>query len=690
MNTILKFYGIFMAVALMGATVCKASSPPVVAHDLTVRLEPSENSLQATDVVTIAHAKGSHLAFGLAEHLTIESLTLDGQNTRFTFKNGLIRVPWASTGQGRRLRIVYSGRFNDGVPSEPLNLDNPGFGVTGAISSQGTMLLAGANWYPRAENALSTYRITVDAPEGTIAVMSGRPLGHDAEKGRTLSRWTVEQPLRGMALIAGPYTVSTRRFGSVTAATYFSKPLQHLSDDYLNATGRYLQLYQELFGPYAFGQFAVVENFFPTGYGFPSFTLLGRRVLQLPFIIRTSLGHEIAHCWWGNGVLVDPSQGNWSEGLTSYVADYLYKERQGEGRSHRLQWLRSYTDLVNAANEFPVSRFSSRVDPATKAVGYDKAAMVFHMLRQEVGDDVFWSTLRDLYARYCFKAISWLDFQTAFEDRSKLSLGPFFRQWVFRPGAPRLRLADVRTTPKSTGFEISGMVVQEKPYYDMHLNLALATDQDQTSHKVEVSGAQTPFSLTVARQPKVLTADPDVHLFRRLHPAEMPPTINAIKGASSVMVVVANDFDSKGGEIARRLVAALGLSNVRIGGEGDFTTRELSRSDLLFVGKPSNRQWLPANGAQFALTPEAFTLNGDGHHRDQASFFGVFANPQNKARTAALFMPAHLSVAKALSTKIPHYGKYSYLVFKDTRNQVKGTWAVDRSPMVVQWPTDPN
>jgi hypothetical protein len=690
MNTMLKFFGIITVVALMGAAVCTASPLPVVEHDLTVRLEPSKNLLKATDVVTIAHAKGSHLTFALAEHITIESLTVDGVDTSFSFKNGLIRIPWVSTGQGRRLRMVYAGRFNDKVASEPLNLDNPGFGVTGTISSRGTMLLAGASWYPEAMNAVSTYQITVDAPEGTVAVMSGRPLGHDTEKGRTLSRWTVDHPLRGMALVAGPYTVSTRRFGSVTAATYFSEPLQHLSDDYLNATGRYLQLYQELFGPYPFGQFAVVENYFPTGYGFPSFTLLGRRVLQLPFIIRTSLGHEIAHCWWGNGVLVDPSQGNWSEGLTSYVADYLYKERRGQGRSHRLQWLRNYTDLVNASNDFPISRFSSRVDPATKAVGYDKAAMVFHMVRKKVGEAVFWSTLKDLYTRYRFKAISWSDIQAAFEDRSKLSLEPFFQQWVFRPGAPRLWLANVRVTEKSSGFGVSGMVVQEKPYYDMHLNLTLTTDKEEISHKVMVSGAQTPFSISAAQRPKVLTADPDVDLFRRLHAAEMPPTINAIKGAPSVMVVVADDLDSGGDKIARRLAAALGLSNVRIGGEGDFNTREMSRSDLLFVGQPSNRSWLPADGAQFALTPESFMLNGDGYDRDQASFFGVFTNPQNKARAAGLFMPASLSVAKALSAKIPHYGKYSYLVFNDTRNQVKGTWAVDRSPMVVQWPTDPN
>jgi hypothetical protein len=66
------------------------------------------------------------------------------------------------------------------------------------------------------------------------------------------------------------------------------------------------------------------------GFGFPSYTLIGGTVLRLPFIIHTSLGHEIAHCWWGNGVLVDDDGGNWSEALTTYVADYLYQEKKSE------------------------------------------------------------------------------------------------------------------------------------------------------------------------------------------------------------------------------------------------------------------------------------------------------------------------------------------------------------------------
>ncbi|NIR14150.1 MAG: M1 family metallopeptidase, partial [Desulfobacterales bacterium] len=62
---------------------------------------------------------------------------------------------------------------------------------------------------------------------------------------------------------------------------------------YLAYSKKYLEMYEEMLGPYPFQRFAVVENILPTGYGMPTFTLLGRQVLKLPFIPETSLGHEV-------------------------------------------------------------------------------------------------------------------------------------------------------------------------------------------------------------------------------------------------------------------------------------------------------------------------------------------------------------------------------------------------------------
>ena len=142
--------------------------------------------------------------------------------------------------------------------------------------------------------------------------------------------------------------------------------------------------------------------------------------------------------------------------------DYLYKELKGEGVVYRRQWSRNYAGLVNDRTDFPLSAFTHRSDPASKTVGYDKAAMVFHMLRQMVGEDKFWQTLRDVYKRHLFQAISWRHWQTAFEQAAGRSLDGFFNQWVYRAGAPNLMVSDVAVIPAKSGFLIQGQIEQSQ------------------------------------------------------------------------------------------------------------------------------------------------------------------------------------------------------------------------------------
>jgi hypothetical protein len=664
-----------------------AQAPPPLKHHLTVRIDPAGHRLEAQDRMELFSSGLPAIEFHLAHHLAIERLTVDDEPGSYRFdEDGRLEITLPRKPSPVRLQIDYRGRFDDPAPERPLNTDNPGYGVTGTIQDRGTLLLAGAGWYPASDGWAEAFDLTVDAPAGTVAVTAGTPMGHDTRKGRTLSRWTVDAAPRGLVLVAGPYTVATRTFGDVTVATYFTAPLQHLNDAYLEAAGGYLQLYEELFGPYAFGQFAVVENFFPTGYGFPSFTLMGRQVLQLPFILHTSLGHEIAHCWWGNGVLVDPSQGNWSEGLTTYVADYLYKERSGQGRAQRLQWLRDYAELVNPGSDFPLSQFTHRTDPATQTVGYDKGAMVFHMLRQTVGDAAFWQSLRDIYARHRFEAISWSDIRDAFEQRSGRSLAAFFQQWVFRPGAPRISLSQVKVATAEKGFRVNGRVEQTAPFFDLEIALTLETDEGTVGSTVSLAGGRAAFSLAAPGRQVQLTVDPDVQIFRSLYPAEVPATINTIKGASALCVVVARSQGARGLKTAGTLMAAMGRPRVPVIVENRFSPGDPTCQDMVLVGRPDVRIWRPDADKHFEFKEDGFVLDGQAFGGQGVSFFGVF---KNGGRSVALFLPSDDVPAETIGAKIPHYGKYSYLVFEGTRNRAKGTWDTDSSPLTVRWPAKP-
>lgn len=676
---IFAFYGLLFGMA------GPVTAQPVLRHDLRVRLKPQLNSLEAEDRVRVANSAQLRMTFYMAERLEIRAVQLNGQPAQYTFTGGRLTIDVGNHQRVDQLLIAYQGEFNDQAPVHPLNTDNPGYGVAGTIDPRGTLLLAGAGWYPQSQQAASTYTLSIDAPEGTLGVTAGQRLGHHTAAGRTISKWRIEQPLRGLSLSAGPFELATRTFGRITAATYFTPALHDLSHDYLEAIGRYLAFYEKLLGAYPFDQFSVVENFFPTGYGFPSYTLMGRRVLRLPFIIHTSLGHEIAHCWWGNGVLVDASLGNWCEGLTSYVADYLYKERRGSGVGHRRQWLRNYSGLVQPDQDFALSQFTGRTDPATMAIGYDKAAMVFHMLRRKVGDDRFWKTLQDVYAKHLFEAISWRDWQTAFEASYGKSLETFFQQWVYRAGAPHLFLSHTRMTTTADRTTVSGILAQRKPYYALEADVVLETANGSISRRVALHSGRSSFSFSVGERPLRLTVDPQVHLFRRLDPQEMPPTVNSIKGAGALTVVLAAELDERWKTIARRFCTALGVDGAKIVQEAELASHTTGRDPIVWIGKPVDPGRLPVAENQFTLDERQFKVSGKSFSRQTASFFGVFKTNDTSDRLVVLFLPESYELASVLSAKIPHYGKYSYLVFKGPINQVKQTWPVTSSPVAIDW-----
>ena len=683
----IKLWG-FGVVIVVFATVTTAAELEV-AHNIQIDLVPKSMKLIGTDTITVKSAGNKRLNFRLSKHVSIIDLDINGKPGNYEFRDGRLQLKPGNGAQmpDARITIRYAGIFDDPFPVRPVNTDNPGYGVSGTISETGSFLLAGAGWYPHLENSHSTYRLKVSAPAGMVAVTAGRAVSHITQNGKTVSDWEINYPVEGLSLSVARYIVDEKKVGDVTAATYFLEPNKHLAKSYLEATTRYIKFYSELFGSYPFQKFAVVENFFPTGYGFPSYTLLGSTVLRLPFIVYTSLGHEIAHCWWGNGVLVAYSSGNWSEGLTTYVADYLFKQMKSEkaARDYRRQWLRNFSTLVRPENDFALRQFYSRHSPATKAVGYDKSAMVFHMLRKVVGEEVFWEALKDLYRNHLFRKTSWADIQHAYETRSNRSLQTFFDQWIYRKGAPQFYIDSVQTTRTNGAWKIRGQIVQNDPYFEFPLILKTESGEQEHTQRIEVAGSATSFELVSKDRPRRLIADPNFDLMRWLYSSEIPPAINSLKSSTSVLIVIADNTDSKLQEAAEILVRSLGVKNYAFAENAHLNDKAFLESDLLLIGYPQRKEMFQKLPAPVAVRSDSFSLNSTLYSQASNVFFGVFHHPFNPNRVAALFMPLSSEYAESVARKITHYGKYSYLAFENGKNHDKGFWPVEKSPLVYKF-----
>ena len=324
---------------------------------------------------------------------------------------------------GASFHLEYEGVF-DFALSDAREEYTRGFRSTpGIVSTQGVYLTGASGWYPLVGRALVTFELAVTQPSHWRVVSEGAGSSR-GDDGR--ARWTSRDPVDQIHLVGGPLQVATQAAGAVEAQVYLHEADPALAGKYLAATAQYLELYRGLIGPYPYAKFALVENFWETGYGMPSFTLLGPQIIRFPFIITSSYPHEILHNWWGNSVFVDETRGNWSEGLTAYLADHLMQEQRGEDTTYRRSTLQKYRDYVSSAQDFPLVEFRGRHSAATEAVGYGRTMMGFHALRRKVGDDAFRSFLARFYRDFRGKRASFDDVRVVMERVSGRDLGRFF------------------------------------------------------------------------------------------------------------------------------------------------------------------------------------------------------------------------------------------------------------------------
>jgi hypothetical protein len=658
---------------------CSANGQPaVLSQEIAVTLLPDSHQVAGKSTLKVSPHGVSSISFRLAPDATVTGALVDGNSAQFNFLGGFmsIELPDQPGKETFTIEIDYHCGFNDQPPQDAVSGEDPTYGVNGIVSRQGVFLGPRAAWYPSPTVTPGRRVVRINAPAGTEAITAGRRLSRGTAGGLSSSVWEEEHPAGDLSLSAGPYRIEERIVEGIPVYTYFTAANAQLSGRYLDASARYLGFYKTLFGPYPFEKFAVAENFFPTGYGFPSYTLLGSSVIRLPFIPDTSLPHEIAHSWWGNGVLVDYREGNWSEGLVTYLSDYLLEERKSpaEAREYRLRILTDYASLVTPDRDSPLREFSGRMDPASRSIGYGKGVMVFHMIRKMTGDGVFFQVIREISRDRLFVQTSWSDFMNLFARRSGKDFKAFSREWLTRGSGPRLSFSGVVIARNGKGWNVSGDLLQTAPFYHIPLQLELQTSTGSVRQTISLERERTPFTFSVEDSPRRILLDPDADVFRIVAPAEIPPTVNRIKGSNS-LVVVLNPHCRVEQDTIRLLLQSLGQQGATIIPASEASPARMAGHDLLFCGLPEG--WDIAGSApRVAVSGNGFTIDRQTFSHSRDALFMVTRHPTEKERVAALFFPLSAAAAADCALKITHYGKYSYLAFAAGENRRKGIMPV--------------
>lgn len=655
-----------LLLALLGCSgLAQARALPL---ELELELDPHTRQLEARARV---RPPAGEFVFVLHESLAVAAATIDGKAVplRAGAPRAGLRAWQATVPAGATLQLEYGGQ----LPALAAQLDHRQVlhRLPPMASPAGSYLPAGSGWYP-APAARFAYRVALSLPAAQRALVPGSLIDEDppeAADGRYRARFEFTGPADGIDLMAGPWTVRERivpRDGRapLRLRTYFPADLDAepgLADAYLDDSRRHIERYSARIGAYPFDAFSVVASPLPTGFGMPTLTYIGADVLRLPFIRATSLGHEILHNWWGNGVQVDYASGNWSEGLTTFMADYAFKEEASAeaAREMRLGWLRDFA-AVPEGGARTLAQFRARTHGAAAAIGYGKSAMLFVMLRDLIGEQPFERGIRVFWMEQRFRVAGWTELRRAFELVSGRSLAVFFAQWLERADAPAPRIVDARARTEGGRTLLTLELAQPAPPYALHLPLELLHDGGSELRWIALADRAAAFSLALDDRPRGVRLDPELRVWRTLEPGQLPPILRQWILARAPRLTIAGG-DPAVVEAAEALAARLFEHPAR---RADAAALAEAGEPVLLAGLHDD---IDAALAAAGLPPRPSTPGRRGSA--QAWTIAVDGRPP-----VAVVSARDAAALRALHGPLPHYGAQSWLVFEGRRALARGTW----------------
>ncbi|MFQ5482660.1 MAG: hypothetical protein ACE5ER_07865, partial [Nitrospinaceae bacterium] len=283
------------AFVLNGAAVAAGGTLSPVHHDLVIAFDAVSGEARIRDQVTL-HPGGmaaASLVFALHRNFRLEPVEIPhtGEWAVLVTEDNLggtpvhqIEVkkpagaPWPDFLQ---LKFKYAGPYR-GLPPAATGAAAEARDAPGNFE---TLFLSGESYfYPvltmEEEAPLLTFSLETVTPPGWTVVSPGKRTGQTQGAGRGVTFWQSDDPTPEVVLTADRYHESQTTLDLVTVYVFLKQNDPALAKRYLDAAKCYLTFYEKLLGPYPFVKFAIVENSAQTGWGLPSFTLLGSRVIR--------------------------------------------------------------------------------------------------------------------------------------------------------------------------------------------------------------------------------------------------------------------------------------------------------------------------------------------------------------------------------------------------------------------------
>jgi aminopeptidase N len=393
------------------------------------------------------------------------------------------------------------------------------------INKDGAYLLLPARWFPLtnfpSNHYTATFRLNVPdtfavAGTGKASAPSPMPGKNAVEGGRLLYTFECKNLAPHGTFVAGNLQLNPKQAEGINVAVYAPRTASANAGEFAASVARSAIIFSDMFGPIPDPTFTLIQ--IPDGtfrdYAAPGVLLLSQRIWDPKGGDRT-IARLVASQWWGIQVLPATPGDVWiSDGLARY-SEALYAE-QNAGKEAGLRALDEFAvGALMYEDAAPIAQAARLVpySPDYRSVVLNKGAVLFHMLRAQMGDVAFKGALRDFYFKFAERSARIDDFESIAERRVQATaaaakppqdppnLRSFFAQWLNSTGVPEFTLEYVvYRTPK--GFRVVGKIKQPLDTFRMPVDLRIDTEGNPETKTIDVIGTESGFTVETFGRPK--------------------------------------------------------------------------------------------------------------------------------------------------------------------------------------------
>ena len=408
-------------------------------YALDLAWEPETRLLEGTATITLRAARRTdHLRLDLGAPLEVDAVTLDGVDVEWQHNGKDLVVLTPVTRDARhRLQISYAGSPEPvPAPTTRRDLDTLGWTVTPEGEVWTMQEPYGAHsWYPvhdqPSDKAL--YDFTIRAPREWIGVANGDLVARATEDGRTVTRWRMPHPTASylVTIAIGDLVETTDESASGVPISYWAPPGETRLLERLAETPAALDWAEERLGPYPYDKLGVVLVESSSGMETQTMITLGRGDHTTSPAV---LLHEIVHHWYGNLVTPTDWRDLWmNEGMATYLQAQFEADRAGIGIDSVLDAWAAFEPTMRAESGPP-----GAYDPTRFAEGnvYYGPALMWHEVRERVGDRAFWSMVRAWPASRAHGNADRRQYLAWVEEHTGTELTDLFDAWLLGETTP--------------------------------------------------------------------------------------------------------------------------------------------------------------------------------------------------------------------------------------------------------------